>query len=129
MEFFIEQIRLILPVLGFDFLRAKPTLPRSDSPSAKPVSTTTVENPVFEIVNGLPIAVLELKNPSDENATLDGAFDQLQTYKAQIPSLFRGNAALVVTDGLQARIVCDLRFEVSVEGFVTAGKAQAVLLS
>ncbi len=55
-------------------------------------------------VNGLPVAVLELKNPGDENATLEGAFNQLQTYKQQIPSLFRTNAVLVTADGLQARI-------------------------
>ena len=46
-------------------------------------------------VNGLPLAVIELKNPGDEHATLEGAFNQLQTYKDRIPSLFRTNAALV----------------------------------
>ena len=55
-------------------------------------------------VNGLPLAVIELKNPGDENATLDGAFDQLQTYKDEITSLFRTNAALVTSDGVKARI-------------------------
>ena len=55
-------------------------------------------------VNGLPLAVIELKNPGDENATLDGAFNQLQTYKDQIPSLFRTNAVLVTSDGLHARL-------------------------
>ena len=55
-------------------------------------------------VNGLPLGVIELKNPGDENATLDGAFNQLQTYKAQIPSLFRTNAVLVISDGIAARI-------------------------
>src|SRR5690606_36555288 len=45
-------------------------------------------------VNGLPLAVRELKNPGDENATLTGAFNQLQTYKEQIPSLFRTNAEI-----------------------------------
>ena len=45
-------------------------------------------------VNGLPLGVIELKAPGGENATLDGAFNQLQTYKAQIPSLFRTNAVL-----------------------------------
>ncbi|MEQ8399244.1 type I restriction endonuclease subunit R [Thalassobaculum sp.] len=55
-------------------------------------------------VNGLPLGVVELKNPGDENATLDGAYNQLQTYKAQIPSLFRTNAVLVTSDGLAARI-------------------------
>lgn len=55
-------------------------------------------------INGLPLGVIELKNPGDENATLEGAFNQLQTYKSQIPSLFRTNAVLVTSDGLQARI-------------------------
>jgi type I restriction enzyme R subunit len=48
--------------------------------------------------------VVELKNAGDENATLDGAFNQLQTYKAQISSLFRSNVALVTSDGIGARI-------------------------
>jgi type I restriction enzyme R subunit len=55
-------------------------------------------------VNGLPLGVIELKNPGDENATIDGAFNQLQTYKAHRPSLFRSNATLVISDGLAARI-------------------------
>jgi len=59
---------------------------------------------VVLFVNGLPLAVIELKNPGDENATLDGAFEQLQTYKSQIPSLFRTNAILVTSDGLHARV-------------------------
>ena len=59
---------------------------------------------VVIFVNGLPLGVIELKNPGDENATLDGAFNQLQTYKAQITSLFRTNAALVISDGIAARI-------------------------
>lgn len=59
---------------------------------------------VVIFVNGLPLAVVELKNPGDENATLDGAFNQLQTYKAQIGSLFRTNALLIISDGIAARI-------------------------
>ena len=59
---------------------------------------------VVLFVNGLPLAVIELKNPGDENATLEGAFNQLQTYKDEIPSLFRTNAALMTSDGLQARL-------------------------
>ena len=55
-------------------------------------------------VNGLPLAVIELKNPGDEDATVDGAYQQLQTYKNDIPSLFRANAVLVTSDGVQARI-------------------------
>ena len=55
-------------------------------------------------VNGMPLAVIELKNPGDENATLTGAYNQLQTYKSQIPSLFRTNAILVTSDGINARV-------------------------
>jgi type I restriction enzyme R subunit len=59
---------------------------------------------VVLFVNGLPLAVIELKNPADENATIWSAFAQLETYQAQIPALFAYNAALVVSDGVQARI-------------------------
>jgi type I restriction enzyme R subunit len=59
---------------------------------------------VVIFINGLPLCVIELKNPGDENATLDGAFNQLLTYKSQIPSLFRTNAVLVISDGIAARI-------------------------
>ncbi len=55
-------------------------------------------------VNGLPLGVIELKNPADEDATVRAAWRQLQTYKAEIPSLFAFNAALVVSDGVEARI-------------------------
>jgi type I restriction enzyme R subunit len=71
---------------------------------------TVVENKherrpdVVLYVNGLPLAVIELKNAADANATIWGAFNQLQTYKQQIPTLFTWNAALVVSDGVQARI-------------------------
>jgi type I restriction enzyme R subunit len=55
-------------------------------------------------VNGLPLAVLELKNAADENATLTGAFNQLRTYRRQIPGLFNANAALALSDGVTARM-------------------------
>ncbi|MDU9002403.1 type I restriction endonuclease subunit R [Sedimentitalea todarodis] len=58
---------------------------------------------VVAFVNGLPLVVIELKNAASENATIEDAFNQLQTYKAQIPSLFRTNAALITSDGLLAR--------------------------
>jgi type I restriction enzyme R subunit len=58
---------------------------------------------VVIFVNGLPLAVLELKNPADENATVWTAFNQFETYKAEIPNLFRYNEALVITDGMEAR--------------------------
>ncbi len=59
---------------------------------------------VVLFVNGLPLAVIELKNPADENATVWSAWQQFQTYQAQIPALFATNAALVVSDGMEARI-------------------------
>ncbi|WP_058555959.1 type I restriction endonuclease subunit R [Thiohalocapsa sp. ML1] len=59
---------------------------------------------VVVFVNGLSLGLLELKNPGAENATLAGAYNQIQTYKADIPSLFRTNAVLVTADGLCARI-------------------------
>jgi type I restriction enzyme R subunit len=59
---------------------------------------------VVLFVNGLPLAVIELKNPADENATIWTAWQQLQTYQAQIPALFATNAALVVSDGVEARM-------------------------
>ena len=55
-------------------------------------------------VNGLPLVIIELKNPIDEDATIWSAFGQLQTYQADIPSLFAFSAALIVSDGLDARI-------------------------
>ncbi|MCP6760041.1 MAG: type I restriction endonuclease subunit R [Fischerella sp. CENA71] len=59
---------------------------------------------VVVFINGLPLGVIELKNPGDENATIKGAFNQLQTYKQDIPSLFPYNEILVVSDGTEARV-------------------------
>ena len=55
-------------------------------------------------INGLPLVVIELKNPTDEKATVLTAFRQIQTYKQEIPSLFTYNEAIVISDGLEARI-------------------------
>ena len=71
---------------------------------------TVVENKherrpdVVLFVNGLPLGVMELKNPADEDATVWTAWQQLQTYKAELPALFAMNAALIVSDGVEARI-------------------------
>jgi type I restriction enzyme, R subunit len=54
-------------------------------------------------VNGLPLGVIELKNPADEKATIRHAFNQLQTYKSDIPGLFIYNELLIISDGLEAR--------------------------
>ena len=59
---------------------------------------------VVVFVNGIPLAVIELKNPADENATVWSAFHRLQTYQAELPSLFVYNAVLAVSDGLRARL-------------------------
>ena len=71
---------------------------------------TVVENKhqrrpdVMLFVNGLPLGVIELKNPADEDATIRSAWNQLQTYKAELPALFAMNAVLMVSDGVAARI-------------------------
>ena len=54
-------------------------------------------------INGLPLVVIELKNPGDENATVKSAYQQLDTYKHAIPGLFTYNALLVISDGLEAK--------------------------
>ncbi len=59
---------------------------------------------VIIFINGLPIAVLELKNSTDEKATIWSAYNQFQTYKEQIPSLFDYNELLVISDGTEARV-------------------------
>ena len=71
---------------------------------------TVVENrntrrpDIVLFVNGLPLGVIELKNPADEDATIWTAWRQLQTYKAELPTLFSMNAMLMVSDGVEARV-------------------------
>ncbi len=70
---------------------------------------TVVENSerrpdIVLFINGIPLGVIELKNPTDENATVWSAFRQLQTYKREIPRLFTYNEALVISDGMEARV-------------------------
>ena len=55
-------------------------------------------------INGLPIVVLELKNPTDEHADIWDAFNQIQTYKEEISDLFVFNEANVISDGFTARL-------------------------
>ena len=59
---------------------------------------------IILFVNGLPLVLLELKNPADENADIWKAFDQIQTYKEQIPDVFHYNEVLVISDGSEARL-------------------------
>ena len=71
---------------------------------------TVVENKherrpdIVLFVNGLPLGIIELKNPADEEATIWTAWQQLQTYQAELPALFSMNTALMVSDGVEARI-------------------------
>ncbi len=58
---------------------------------------------ILLFVNGLPLVLVELKNPADENATIHSAFRQIETYKVQAPSLFTYNALLIISDGLEAK--------------------------
>lgn len=58
---------------------------------------------VLLFVNGLPLVVIELKNAADENATMRKAFDQMQTYKSTIPSLFTYNTICVISDGMECK--------------------------
>ncbi len=58
---------------------------------------------IILFINGLPLVVIELKNAADENATIRKAFDQIQTYKATIPTLFNYNAFCVVSDGHECK--------------------------
>src|SRR5229473_1541689 len=71
---------------------------------------TVIENKINRrpdiviFVNGIPLAVFELKNMADENATIRDAFHQFQTYKKDISSLFPYNEVLVISDGIEARV-------------------------
>ena len=66
---------------------------------------------IIAFINGLPIAVLELKNAADENADIWKAFEQIETYKEELPDLFAYNVASIISDGINARV-----------GSITAGK-------
>lgn len=59
---------------------------------------------VICFINGIPFAVLELKSPTDENADIWDAFNQLQTYKNELSDLFIFNEALIISDGITARV-------------------------
>jgi type I restriction enzyme R subunit len=56
------------------------------------------------LVNGIPLGIVELKDPSEEKADLKSAYNQLQTYKAEVPNLFRFNELLIISDGIDAEV-------------------------
>ena len=72
---------------------------------------STRRSDIVLFLNGLPLGIIELKNPAEENTDVWDAWNQLQTYKAELPTLFSMNEVLMVSDGLHARV-----------GTLTAGK-------
>lgn len=89
-------------VLDFDVPEANDWLVVNQFTVSEARNTRRPDIVVF--VNGLPLAVIELKNAADEKATIWNAYKQLQTYKEELPGLFVFNEILVVSDGLEARI-------------------------
>lgn len=97
-----EQVGLRLQVIGFDDPAANDWLVVNQL--AVQGSRHRRRPDVVVYLNGLPIAVIELKNPADEEADLWAAFNQLQTYKRDSPDLFVANVLLVISDGIRARV-------------------------
>jgi len=97
-----QQVGIRLKVIGFDDPAANDWLVLNQM--AIQGSKHNRRPDVVVYVNGLPLAVLELKNPADEKADIWAAFNQLQTYKQDIPDLFTPNVLLVISDGIQARV-------------------------
>jgi type I restriction enzyme R subunit len=97
-----QQVGTRLKVIGFDDPSANDWLVVNQYTIQGGKQTRRPDVLVF--LNGLPIAVIELKNPSDEKAGIWDAYNQLQTYKTDIPDLFIPNALLVISDGIQARV-------------------------
>jgi type I restriction enzyme R subunit len=97
-----QQVGIRLKVIGFDDPAANDWLVVNQL--AIQGSKYNRRPDVVVYVNGLPLAVIELKNPADQKAGIWAAFNQLQTYKQDIPDLFTSNVLLVISDGIQARL-------------------------
>ena len=97
-----QQVGIRLKVIGFDDPASNDWLVVNQL--AIQGSKHNRRPDVVVYVNGLPLAVIELKNPADEKADIWAAFNQLQTYKQDIPDLFTPNVLLVISDGIQARL-------------------------
>jgi type I restriction enzyme R subunit len=97
-----QQVGIRLKVIGFDDPTANDWLVVNQL--AIQGSKYNRRPDVVVYVNGLPLAVIELKNPADQKAGIWAAFNQLQTYKQDIPDLFTSNVLLVISDGIQARL-------------------------
>ncbi|MFS6828342.1 type I restriction endonuclease subunit R [Cyanobium sp. ATX-6F1] len=96
-----QQVGIRLKVIGFDDPAANDWL--AVNQLAIQGTKHNRRPDVVVYLNGLPLAVIELKNPADEKADIWAAFNQLQTYKTDIPDLFTPNVLLVISDGIQAR--------------------------
>ncbi|MEB3271963.1 MAG: type I restriction endonuclease subunit R [Synechococcus sp.] len=97
-----QQVGIRLKVIGFDDPTSNDWLVVNQL--AIQGSKHNRRPDVVVYVNGLPLAVLELKNPAEEKADIWAAYNQLQTYKTDIPDLFLANVLLVISDGIHARV-------------------------
>ena len=97
-----QQVGIRLKVIGFDNSAANDWLVVNQLAIQGTKHNRRPDLVVY--LNGLPLAVIELKNPADEKAGIWAAFNQLQTYKQDIPDLFTANVLLVISDGIQARL-------------------------
>jgi len=86
-----------------DFIVANQFTVIENNPSASFMTGVNKRPDVVLFINGLPLVVIELKNPADGNATIRSAFKQFQTYKQAIPSLFTYNGLIIISDGLEAK--------------------------
>ena len=97
-----QEVGIRLKVIGFDDPKSNDWLVVNQLAIQGPKHNRRPDVVVY--LNGLPIAVLELKNPADEKADIWAAFNQLQTYKDNIPDLFTSNVLMVISDGTYARV-------------------------
>jgi type I restriction enzyme R subunit len=97
-----QQVGIRLKVIGFDNPAANDWLVVNQLAIQGTKHNRRPDVVVY--LNGLPLAVIELKNPADKKAGIWAAFNQLQTYKQDIPDLFTANVLLVISDGIQARL-------------------------
>ena len=97
-----QEVGIRLKVIGFDDPKSNDWLVVNQLAIQGPKQKRIPDVVVY--LNGLPIAVLELKNPADEKADVWKAFNQLQTYKTDIEDLFISNVLMVISDGTYARV-------------------------
>ena len=97
-----QEIGIRLKIIGFDDPASNDWLVVNQLEVVGSKRTRIPDVVVY--INGLPIAVIELKNPADKKATIWNAFNQLDTYKDNIPDLFTPNVLLVISDGIYARV-------------------------